>query len=306
MSQLPFILPPSPTSSASSGSADPSTPGASSAVSYTARLTLPTLPDLDGYDGSSAGGVKRTLKFKKMPSAAERRASHNAVERQRREALNSRFLDLAGVLPNLVNIRRPSKSSIVNSSIAYVNASRRHRICATQQLRALANECDALRREANEWRSRAGVHRLETPARGEMYAVMGDELQYDASDLHNVLEYEDGDDYAAGVKEDELGQFQMPPVQEHQVQFAPHSAGVSPLTPQSAHSYHVTGWHTPAIASPAVYEHYDPQLHLQQLMNHREAEDKWAYSQQMMSPQSVCDTEQLLAQDRSRQAPTVW
>jgi hypothetical protein len=39
-----------------------------------------------------AGGVKRTLKMKQRANTAERRASHNAVERQRREALNARFL----------------------------------------------------------------------------------------------------------------------------------------------------------------------------------------------------------------------
>ncbi|KAJ7106707.1 hypothetical protein C8R44DRAFT_987317 [Mycena epipterygia] len=43
----------------------------------------------------------------------QRRASHNAVERERRETLNARFLDLAAFLPNLKYLRRPSKSAIV-------------------------------------------------------------------------------------------------------------------------------------------------------------------------------------------------
>lgn len=91
--------PPSPTSSASSGSTGPLTPGSSPTAAYPSHLSLPVLPDLDGrlsnldsYDESSAGSVKRTLKMKQRANTAERRASHNAVERQRREALNARFL----------------------------------------------------------------------------------------------------------------------------------------------------------------------------------------------------------------------
>ncbi|KAF8170746.1 hypothetical protein K438DRAFT_210493 [Mycena galopus ATCC 62051] len=178
-------IPPSPSSSASSGG--PHTP---EIAGYPSHLALPVLPDLDGrlsnldgYDDNSAGGVKRTLKMKQRANTAERRASHNAVERQRREALNARFLDLAAVLPNLANVRRPSKSSIVNSSIAHVHASRRHRILASQQLRLLASECDSLRREANEWRARAGVMRLDTPSRGETFSnVIGEELHYETAD----------------------------------------------------------------------------------------------------------------------------
>jgi hypothetical protein len=94
-------------------------------------------------------------------------ATHNAVERQRRETLNGRFLDLAALLPNLSQIRRPSKSSIVNSSIAHIHASRRHRSVASRELRALKLEADNLRRELNEWRSRAGYPILEEPIRSE-------------------------------------------------------------------------------------------------------------------------------------------
>ncbi|KAG6877382.1 hypothetical protein C0993_007902 [Termitomyces sp. T159_Od127] len=113
---------------------------------------------------------------KRKPSrranTAERRATHNAVERQRRETLNGRFLDLAALLPNLSQIRRPSKSSIVNSSIAHINASRRHRILASRELRLLKLEADALRRELNEWRERAGIPRIEEPVRGEGFSMI--------------------------------------------------------------------------------------------------------------------------------------
>ncbi|GJJ16016.1 hypothetical protein Clacol_010295 [Clathrus columnatus] len=94
-------------------------------------------------------------KANRRANTAERRATHNAVERQRRETLNSRFLDLAALLPNLATVRRPSKSAIVNSSIALIHSNRRARALAGRELRALDEEALALRREINEWRARA-------------------------------------------------------------------------------------------------------------------------------------------------------
>jgi hypothetical protein len=117
-----------------------------------------------------SSGVKR--KPNRRANTAERRATHNAVERQRRETLNGRFLDLATLLPNLSQIRRPSKSSIVNSSIAHIQASRRHRLIASRELKMLKLEADALRREVNEWRDRAGLPRVEEPVRGDAFSMV--------------------------------------------------------------------------------------------------------------------------------------
>lgn len=129
---------------------------------------IPTTNMIDQIPPSS--GPKR--KPSRRANTAERRATHNAVERQRRETLNGRFLDLAALLPNLSQIRRPSKSSIVNSSIAHIQASRRHRLIAARELKSLKNEADALRREVNEWRDRAGLPRVEEPVRGEAFAMV--------------------------------------------------------------------------------------------------------------------------------------
>jgi len=323
--------PPSPTSSASSGSTGPRTP--SPTTSYPPHLSLPVLPDLDGhlsnldsYEDSSAGGAKRTLKMKQRANTAERRASHNAVERQRREALNARFLDLAAVLPNLAQVRRPSKSSIVNSSIAHVHASRRHRILAAQQLRLLASECDSLRREANEWRARAGVMRLDTPSRGDSFStVIGEELHYEVGDLQGVCEEEDGDDYAVSAvpgyrMEDEMMRLQMlqaqqaaqspfahnvPAIMTHPPRSAPHprSSSGSPHAHGFADHPYAYAVHpqslSPMIASPTAYDNYDQQLQLQQLMMQQEADEKWAFQQQMMHAQGALETQQILTQDRS-------
>jgi len=117
-----------------------------------------------------SSGAKR--KPSRRANTAERRATHNAVERQRRETLNGRFLDLAALLPNLSQIRRPSKSSIVNSSIAHIQASRRHRLIASRELKMLKHEADALRREVNEWRDRAGLPRVDEPVRGDAFGMV--------------------------------------------------------------------------------------------------------------------------------------
>jgi hypothetical protein len=120
--------------------------------------------------GTSAITGKR--KTARRANTAERRATHNAVERARRETLNGRFLDLAALLPNLSQIRRPSKSAIVNSSIAHVHASKRHRHLASRELRLLKLEADALRRELNEWRDRAGIPRVQEPVRGDGFSMV--------------------------------------------------------------------------------------------------------------------------------------
>jgi hypothetical protein len=49
----------------------------------------------------------------------DRRTAHNALERQRREHLNSKFQQLAHALPSLKNIRRPSKTTIVAKSLEF-------------------------------------------------------------------------------------------------------------------------------------------------------------------------------------------
>ncbi|KAK7042066.1 macrophage erythroblast attacher [Favolaschia claudopus] len=184
-------VPPSPTSSSSSySSGPPQTPTSPDprrrfSDYQTSSLILPTLPD---YSSDAYAQQKP-----KQQNTAERRASHNAVERARRETLNARFLDLAALLPNLKHLRRPSKSAIVNSSIAHVRAARRYRHLASAQLRALNAECDMVRREVNQWRARAGMHPSITPARSEGFALVlgGEEPAFDPIDLEGDLYGED-------------------------------------------------------------------------------------------------------------------
>ncbi|KAL0570977.1 hypothetical protein V5O48_010984 [Marasmius crinis-equi] len=180
---LPIVIPspPSATASALSPSSDGSSSGPRTPVSPTSSAT--TLPNAVSHNGSNANsngitGTNGKRKPSRRANTAERRATHNAVERARRETLNSRFLDLAKMLPNLSQIRRPSKSAIVNSSIAHIHASRRHRALASRELRMLKLESDHLRRELNEWRDRSGIPRVEEPVRSEGFSmVLNQELE---------------------------------------------------------------------------------------------------------------------------------
>lgn len=212
---LPIASSPSPSNSpvSAESSVPPQTP-ITPAAGQTLSLPLASSPDqnnnIQSQSSSTASTNGAVTQVKRKPSrranTAERRATHNAVERQRRETLNGRFLDLAALLPNLSQIRRPSKSAIVNSSIAHVHASRRHRFLASRELRALKLESDALRRELNEWRDRAGLPCVEEPLRGEGFSmVLNGEVEILTAVIGEEDEegqaydgYDEGDDEFAG------------------------------------------------------------------------------------------------------------
>ncbi|KAJ7165014.1 hypothetical protein C8R46DRAFT_302572 [Mycena filopes] len=206
------ISPPSPAASSASDGSSNSTSTGPPRTPVTSDLPLPTPTESKPSTSTSTaapGGVKRTTKPSRRANTAERRATHNAVERQRRETLNGRFLDLAALLPNLSQIRRPSKSSIVNSSIAHINASRRHRLLAAQQLRLVKNEADALRHEVNEWRMRAGVPAVEEPRRADGFGViLSGELEFEAGDMMEGDDEEE-DDYGNAVAGASYGERQF-------------------------------------------------------------------------------------------------
>ncbi|KAI8335082.1 hypothetical protein BC941DRAFT_472378 [Chlamydoabsidia padenii] len=56
----------------------------------------------------------------KNQNKAARRREHNAIERARREHLNTKFQQLAHSLPNLQNDRRPSKGTIIERTLEFV------------------------------------------------------------------------------------------------------------------------------------------------------------------------------------------
>ncbi|KAG2135186.1 uncharacterized protein EDB93DRAFT_1242575 [Suillus bovinus] len=214
---LPIASSSSPSAGNSPASVDgsvppqtPITPAAGRTLSLPLASSTEQHNNVQSQSSGTAPANGAVTQVKRKPSrranTAERRATHNAVERQRRETLNGRFLDLAALLPNLSQIRRPSKSAIVNSSIAHVHASRRHRFLASRELRALKQESDALRRELNEWRDRAGLPYVEEPVRGEGFSmVLNAEVEIVTAVIGEEDEegqgydgYDEGDDEFAG------------------------------------------------------------------------------------------------------------
>jgi hypothetical protein len=105
---------------------------------------------------SGAAPTKPKSKPRKRVNTAEKRHQHNAIERQRRETLNGKFLSLARLLPSLATVRRPSKSAIVNGSISHLTYQRNQRLLAAKLLRNVCAQHDALLSEVNEWRKASG------------------------------------------------------------------------------------------------------------------------------------------------------
>ncbi|CAG8649914.1 5488_t:CDS:2 [Funneliformis caledonium] len=110
---------------------------------------------------------------KKNTNSAERRANHNAVERARRECLNTKFQELAHALPSLAQVRRPSKSIIVQKSLEFIYNARKK----DEEMRSLRNENDHLRKEVNRLRDRLGLDPL--PPLEESTSQQADEEKED-------------------------------------------------------------------------------------------------------------------------------
>lgn len=77
------------------------------------------LNDMDECKDSLGDLIKgdAAKKMRRLTSSADKKATHNAVERARRESLNTRFLVLADLLPGMNHVKRASKAAIVNKSI---------------------------------------------------------------------------------------------------------------------------------------------------------------------------------------------
>lgn len=115
--------------------------------------------DRDDLAGSNAGTTSKPKRSnnRKGPGNADKRATHNAVERARRESLNGRFTTLAESLPTMRHIKRPSKAMIVNKALDFVYD-------AQLRERTLVQENNELRREVDQLRARLGMPPLPPPA----------------------------------------------------------------------------------------------------------------------------------------------
>ncbi|GAB5593272.1 hypothetical protein Unana1_08172 [Umbelopsis nana] len=100
-----------------------------------------------GSPGSASG--------RKVASKADRRAEHNAIERARRESLNTKFQELAHSLPNLQNDRRPSKGTIIERTLDFVKRT----IVQEERYRT---EIERLRDQNKQLRARLGSMSAES------------------------------------------------------------------------------------------------------------------------------------------------
>lgn len=95
--------------------------------------TIPIFDDIVNEDDFESDDIDETkdgladllrsdaaTKLRRPASTAEKKATHNAVERARRESLNTRFLVLAELLPGMSHPKRAPKAAIVNRSIELI------------------------------------------------------------------------------------------------------------------------------------------------------------------------------------------
>ncbi|KAE8211620.1 hypothetical protein CF327_g4642 [Tilletia walkeri] len=152
----------SATSSTSLTPASTSTPFASSSVPAPAGKKAAARDSRGGSSsGVSAGG--RTIK---------KREVHNAIERDRRNRLNDRFLDLAAKLPATASVRRPSKNLVISKSIQFVNDALQQEIVYRGIIEKLFKDNAAMREEVNGIRTANGIELLPPQASGQMPATL--------------------------------------------------------------------------------------------------------------------------------------
>jgi len=125
----------------------------------------------------SAAGPDSKKRGRRPPSTAERRASHNAVERARRESLNVRFLELANALPSMASVKRPSKSMIVNKSLEFIFG-------AEEREKVLREEAADLRREVDELRAQLGLPPKNKAAAKSCTAPLAANKRVSVSSVH--------------------------------------------------------------------------------------------------------------------------
>jgi len=107
-------------------------------------------------NATSTDNVASKRRSRRFPSTAAKRATHNAIERARRESLNGRFIELARALPNMASVKRPSKSAIVIKSLEFVHG-------AQSREQQMKDQNAALRREVEDLRARLGQTQSRPP-----------------------------------------------------------------------------------------------------------------------------------------------
>ncbi|CAD6892148.1 unnamed protein product [Tilletia controversa] len=146
------------TSSSSAGGsphAPYSTTTARSGRASTAGSTSQPLPLTSSPSASTSAPTAKTTTggTKHGGRVIKEREVHNAIERDRRNQLNDRFLDLAAKLPATASVRRPSKNLVIMKSIQFVDEALSHETLYRQMIDSLSRENAAMRAEINDARA---------------------------------------------------------------------------------------------------------------------------------------------------------
>ncbi|KAJ7065804.1 hypothetical protein C8F01DRAFT_982156 [Mycena amicta] len=88
---------------------------------------------------------------------ADDRATHAVTEKQRREALNAQFVDLARLTPSLATTRGLSKTAIVTEATIHSRKQYTQRLACAKELRKMLARQDTLVQEINALRGQLGL-----------------------------------------------------------------------------------------------------------------------------------------------------
>lgn len=99
-------------------------------------------PNNPSYLGANAANRKL--------SETEKRANHNATERARRDSLNNRFQEIADCIPQLRDVKKPSKSIIMQKTLEYVTMAQKRNDMHTKEITLLKKENEKLKQEIKE------------------------------------------------------------------------------------------------------------------------------------------------------------
>ncbi|CAO3668043.1 unnamed protein product [Umbelopsis ramanniana] len=122
---------------------------------------------------------------------SEKRMVHNAMERVRRETLNTKFQELAYALPTLRTVRRPSKSQIVQRALEFVRTAFVQEKIYQKQITNLKRENEILIAQLDTIRDKL-TNRFNNEAFG-IPAKIGD-ADFVLDDVHATQHAEDEDD----------------------------------------------------------------------------------------------------------------
>ncbi|KAJ6595201.1 hypothetical protein DFH09DRAFT_906312 [Mycena vulgaris] len=174
---------------------------------------MPGTDDEGSARPPNQGSLTQTGRRKRMRVfTPDDRATYRVVEKQRREALNTQFIELARLLPGLATTRRLSKSIIVTESIVHQKKQRDQRLACAQQIRAMRVEQESLLAEVNALRAQLGIteRREGEPVSAEAAETLTVEEEVFGAFLAGISDNDDDanegeDDVGGDLDEDRRG-----------------------------------------------------------------------------------------------------